>query len=132
MISCIINLFSLLWEIIHSIKRKICGINIEISKSNMTAYLRHSQIWNYFFKKDCISDAQAFLRKVFDVNLYYAKEIYRKPTFLEVFAPISLQIKNEWFFIYRRKGILFQESSFVESRGATSNTLFHFYSLFRK
>ena len=75
----------------------------------------------FLFKKCSVSDGQEFLRKVFDVNLYYSEGIYRTPTMLEPFDDNSLQMKEEGVLIYEKKGTLFQESPQVESRGLEPN-----------
>ena len=70
----------------------------------------------FLFKKCNVSDGQEFLRKVFDVNLYYSEGIYRTPTMLEPFDHNSLQMKEEGVLIYEKKGDSFSRipSSGVE------------------
>ena len=58
----------------------------------------------FLFNKCSLSDAQEFLRKVFDENLYYSEGIFRTPTMIEPFAHNSLQMKEEGVLILEKKG----------------------------
>jgi len=56
------------------------------------------------FYKCSLSDAQEFLRRVFDYNLFYSEGSYRTPTMLEPFAHNALKMREEGVLFYEKRG----------------------------
>ena len=94
----------------------------QLSQSQDALYAKYYRILDSLsdmktlFYKCSLSDAQEFLRRVFDVNLFYHEGIFRTPTMLECFAHNELKMNEEGVLFYEKKGDSFSRipSSGVE------------------